>query len=102
MLFQTSCRSGTYKRFLFAFLLIILSLAFSTGARLAMIKNQQVIGYCDLLTAFEKFRVMEANGEEFVTKNFFDQLNSISNIPMSLWHWELTDFDAHINAIIKK
>lgn len=47
-------------------------------------------------------RIKEANGEKFVTKDFFDQLNSMGNIPMSLGHWEMTGNDDHMQAIIKQ
>ena len=33
---------------------------------------------------------LENKGETFIPKNFFDQLNQIGNIPVSLAHWELT------------
>ncbi|MEN2281724.1 hypothetical protein AAGF08_06255 [Algoriphagus sp. SE2] len=35
-------------------------------------------------------RLKEENGEEFKLKDFFDQLNSIGSIPISLGHWEMT------------
>lgn len=38
----------------------------------------------------EYARIKEANGEAFELKDFFDRLNSIGNIPMSLGQWEMT------------
>jgi hypothetical protein len=38
----------------------------------------------------EYARVKELNGESFQLKDFFDRLNVIGNIPISLGHWELT------------
>ncbi|MGI9531631.1 hypothetical protein [Lutimonas sp.] len=35
-------------------------------------------------------RIQELKGNSFETKDFFDQLNSIGNIPISLGHWEMT------------
>ena len=35
-------------------------------------------------------RLQELKGEKFVVKDFFNTLNSIGNIPMSLVHWEMT------------
>ena len=35
-------------------------------------------------------RMKEAQGEAFVMRDFFDQLNSIGNIPIALGHWEMT------------
>ena len=35
-------------------------------------------------------KLQEENGEPFKTKAFFDTLNSIGNIPISLGHWEMT------------
>ncbi len=41
-------------------------------------------------TMAEFARIQEARGEEFQLSNFFDGLNSIGNIPISLGRWELT------------
>ena len=41
-------------------------------------------------TMAEYARVQELNGESFVLKTFFDTLNSLGNIPVSLVHWEMT------------
>ncbi len=35
-------------------------------------------------------RLKEEKGEEFKLKDFFDQLNSIGSIPISLGHWQMT------------
>ncbi len=35
-------------------------------------------------------KLQEESGEPFETKAFFDTLNSIGNIPISLGHWEMT------------
>ncbi|MDW3209751.1 MAG: hypothetical protein R8N23_07785 [Reichenbachiella sp.] len=35
-------------------------------------------------------RLQELKGKLFKTKSFFDELNSIGNIPISLGHWEMT------------
>ena len=42
----------------------------------------------------------ELNNEPFVAKDFFDTLNSMGNIPISLGHWEMTGSDAHMSAIL--
>ena len=41
-------------------------------------------------TLAEFARIKEANNEPFSLKEFFDSLNSIGNIPISLGRWELT------------
>ncbi|MFT5773980.1 MAG: hypothetical protein ACI9ZX_003392, partial [Algoriphagus sp.] len=38
-------------------------------------------------------RIQEEKGIEFKLKDFFDQLNSIGSIPISLSHWEMTGVD---------
>jgi len=38
-------------------------------------------------------RIQEEKGNEFKLINFFDQLNSIGSIPISLGHWEMTGVD---------
>ena len=40
--------------------------------------------------------MLEAKGEDFLMKNFMDELNRIGNIPISLGHWEMTGKDAHL------
>jgi hypothetical protein len=38
-------------------------------------------------------RIKEEKGEEFRLRDFFDQLNAIGGIPISLGHWEMTGVD---------
>lgn len=38
-------------------------------------------------------KMKEENRKEFQLKDFFDQLNSIGSIPISLSHWEMTGID---------
>ena len=38
----------------------------------------------------------------FRLKDFFDQLNAIGNIPVSLGHWQMTGTDTQINKIINQ
>lgn len=38
-------------------------------------------------------RIKEEKGKEFELKEFFDQLNAIGGIPISLGHWEMTGVD---------
>lgn len=38
-------------------------------------------------------RIKEEKGEEFRLNEFFDQLNAIGGIPISLGHWEMTGVD---------
>jgi hypothetical protein len=38
-------------------------------------------------------RIKEEKGEEFKLKDFFDQINDIGSIPVSLTHWEMTEVD---------
>jgi len=47
----------------------------------------------------EYARQQELAGKEFKVKDFFDQLNSIDNIPISLGHWQLTGDDRDIQRI---
>jgi hypothetical protein len=44
-------------------------------------------------------RIQELKGKAFVTKEFFDSLNSMGNIPISLGHWEMTGSKIHLNTI---
>lgn len=44
-------------------------------------------------------RIQELKGKEFKTKNFFDSLNSIGNIPISLGHWQMTGEKNHLKSI---
>ena len=45
-------------------------------------------------------RIQELEGNAFKTKDFFDTLNSIGNIPISLGHWEMTQEKNHLLSII--
>jgi hypothetical protein len=38
----------------------------------------------------------ESKNEPFILKSFFDQLNSIGNIPISLGHWQMTGQNQNI------
>lgn len=38
-------------------------------------------------------RIQEEKGIDFKLKDFFDQINSIGSIPVSLTHWEMTGID---------
>jgi hypothetical protein len=38
-------------------------------------------------------RIQEEKGIEFKLKDFFDQINAIGSIPVSLTHWEMTGID---------
>ncbi|MGB5370061.1 MAG: hypothetical protein WBN18_06490 [Flavobacteriaceae bacterium] len=42
---------------------------------------------------------MENEGKAFKVKDFFDQMNTFGNIPVSLGHWQLTGNDGEINTI---
>ena len=44
-------------------------------------------------------KMKESNKEEFLLKDFFDQLNSIGNIPISLGHWQMTGVDEQVRRI---
>ncbi|RDK84306.1 hypothetical protein [Marinirhabdus gelatinilytica] len=44
-------------------------------------------------------KMKEDKGEPFVLKDFFDELNSIGNIPISLGHWEMTGYAEHLKEI---
>lgn len=46
-------------------------------------------------------RVKEVEGEEFTLKAFFDELNSIGNIPMSLGHWQMTGENTFLEKLVK-
>jgi len=47
----------------------------------------------------EYARLQELKQESFVVKDFFDTLNSIGNIPISLGQWQMTGKSQHLNAI---
>lgn len=44
-------------------------------------------------------RVRESQTPTFTVKAFFDQLNSMGNIPMALGHWEMTGVNAYKNML---
>ena len=44
-------------------------------------------------------RLQELKGQSFKTKDFFDKLNSIGNIPISLGHWQMTGEKKHLETI---
>jgi hypothetical protein len=46
-------------------------------------------------------RVKELEGQPFRLKDYFDELNRIGNIPISLGHWELTGMDAEVRGLGK-
>lgn len=45
-------------------------------------------------------RIQELQGKQFIAKDFFDTLNSIGNIPISLGHWEMTGEKQHLQTTI--
>lgn len=47
----------------------------------------------------EYARIQERQGKEFAIANFFDELNRIGNIPISLGHWELTGSKDQLSRI---
>lgn len=44
-------------------------------------------------------RIQELNNQPFELKDFFDTLNSIGNIPISLGHWQMTGSDHHLKPL---
>jgi hypothetical protein len=44
-------------------------------------------------------KISEERGDEFRMKDFFDELNSIDSIPISLARWEMTGLDDEISAL---
>ena len=50
-------------------------------------------------TMAEYARIQELQDKPFVLKNFFDTLNSIGNIPISLAKWQMTGSNAHMQMI---
>ncbi len=48
----------------------------------------------------EYARAKEAEGQPFELKAFFDELNSIGNIPMSLGEWQLTGKNAFLRELV--
>lgn len=51
----------------------------------------------DTMAADAKLKELE--GEPFVVKDFFDTLNSIGNIPISLGHWQMTGHNDQLKTI---
>jgi hypothetical protein len=47
-------------------------------------------------------RKKEAEGEPFQVQEFFDKLNSMGNIPISLGTWEMTGMEDDIRMIAEK
>ena len=45
-------------------------------------------------------RQSELKGDAFKLKDFFDQLNGIGNIPISLGHWQMTGDKSQLNKIM--
>jgi hypothetical protein len=46
-------------------------------------------------------RIQELQGKAFVAKDFFDALNGIGNIPISLGHWQMTGQKNHLAPIFE-
>jgi len=51
-------------------------------------------------TLAEYARIQDIQNKPFEVKAFFDTLNSIGNIPISLGHWEMTGSDQDLKIII--
>ncbi|MBT8263111.1 MAG: hypothetical protein KJO05_09835 [Bacteroidia bacterium] len=47
----------------------------------------------------EYARNQELEGKQFVIKDFFDELNSIGNIPIALGQWQMTNSRGHMRGI---
>ncbi len=47
----------------------------------------------------EYARIQELKGQPFELKSFFDGLNGIGSIPISLGHWELTEDDKEVKGL---
>ncbi|MEM8890175.1 MAG: DUF885 family protein, partial [Bacteroidota bacterium] len=43
-------------------------------------------------------RIKEGEGEDFELKAFFDEINAMGNIPISLGHWQMTGVDEHLRS----
>jgi hypothetical protein len=55
-----------------------------------------------LQTTMEEFaRMKESKNEPFRIKDFFDELNAIGNIPISLGLWQMTGIDKHLRNNVK-
>ncbi|MAN59520.1 MAG: hypothetical protein CMC08_06760 [Flavobacteriaceae bacterium] len=46
-------------------------------------------------------KLKEQQGEPFRLKEFFDTLNSIGNIPISLGHWQMTGSKSHLAPVLE-
>jgi hypothetical protein len=42
---------------------------------------------------------VEENGEQFQLREFFDRLNAIDSIPISLARWEMTGLDDEVRGL---
>ena len=59
--------------------------------------SSYITGKYLLETALADFaRIKEEKMEEFELKDFFDQLNAMGGIPISLGHWEMTGVDQQV------
>ena len=47
-------------------------------------------------------RMKEEQGEEFKLKDFFDELNAIGGIPISLGRWQMTGLDDEIRMLLSE
>ena len=47
----------------------------------------------------EYAKMKESETEDFVIREFFDTLNSIGNIPISLGHWQMTGSNVHLGYL---
>jgi hypothetical protein len=53
-------------------------------------------------TMAEYARLKEEKGEEFMLKNFFDELNSIGNIPIAIGRYQMTGDERQLLKIVGK
>ena len=51
-------------------------------------------------TLAHRTKQMEARGEAYTLKNFFDELNAADSIPIALAHWQLTGDDSDIRRMM--
>ena len=51
-------------------------------------------------TLAHRTKQMEAAGEDYTLKMFFDELAAADSIPMALTHWQLTGDDSDIRKIM--
>lgn len=49
----------------------------------------------------EYARIQELQNEIFSVKDFFDQLNQMGNIPISLGHWQMTGLEDDLRSIVR-